>query len=160
MNPVLFRLDDRNYWNLTTREKIDAILTRSENRETFYKLLLKLCGICLERGLRLIIENPYSTQHYLYNNFLQEPAFVDKNRQQRGDVFRKPTGYWYFNCVPTYGHSYTRPERTATICRTKGSKVAGLCGEDRSMITPTYARNFICDFILGKEQPNTIPTLF
>jgi hypothetical protein len=24
---------------------------------------------------------------------------------------------------------------------------------ERSMISPDYARNFICDFILGKEQP-------
>lgn len=29
---------------------------------------------------------------------------------------------------------------------------AGLCSEERSMISPDYARNFICDFILGKEQ--------
>ena len=31
-------------------------------------------------------------------------------------------------------------------------KEKGLCSEERSMISPDYARNFICDFILGKEQ--------
>jgi len=34
----------------------------------------------------------------------------------------------------------------------KASKKSGLCSEERSMISPDYARNFICDFILGKEQ--------
>jgi hypothetical protein len=28
----------------------------------------------------------------------------------------------------------------------------GICNEERSLISPVYARNFICDFILGKEQ--------
>ena len=37
---------------------------------------------------------------------------------------------------------------------------SGICDEDRSMISPDYARNFICDFILGKEQDNTLLTLF
>lgn len=34
----------------------------------------------------------------------------------------------------------------------KPSKQTGVCSEDRSMISPDYARNFICDFIIGKEQ--------
>lgn len=36
----------------------------------------------------------------------------------------------------------------------------GICDEDRSMISPDYARNFICDFILGKEQKHTQLTMF
>ena len=36
----------------------------------------------------------------------------------------------------------------------------GICSEDRSMISPDYARNFICDFIIGKSQPDICPTLF
>lgn len=38
-------------------------------------------------------------------------------------------------------------------------KKAGLCSEERSMISPDYARNFICDFIIGKNQHFEI-TLF
>ena len=33
-------------------------------------------------------------------------------------------------------------------------------GIDRSLISPDYAHNFICDHILGKESGHTIPTLF
>lgn len=35
-----------------------------------------------------------------------------------------------------------------------------MCSEERSMISPDYARNFICDFILGKEQGNRQLNLF
>lgn len=35
-----------------------------------------------------------------------------------------------------------------------------MCSEERSMISPDYARNFICDFILGKKQRNTLNDLF
>lgn len=39
----------------------------------------------------------------------------------------------------------------------KGSSQAGLCSEERSMISPDYARNWICDFILGKVQKDKAP---
>ena len=39
-----------------------------------------------------------------------------------------------------------------TVMGSKGASKAGLCSEDRSMISPDYARNFICDFVLGKVQ--------
>ena len=42
----------------------------------------------------------------------------------------------------------------------KSSMKSGLCSEERSMISPDYARNFICDFIIGKEQKNTQLELF
>ena len=42
----------------------------------------------------------------------------------------------------------------------KPGKKKGLCSEERSMISPDYARNFICDFILGKEQIGTQLNLF
>jgi hypothetical protein len=36
----------------------------------------------------------------------------------------------------------------------------GICDEERSMISPDYARNFICDFILGKERVGTQLSMF
>ena len=42
----------------------------------------------------------------------------------------------------------------------KENPKAGLCSEERSMISPDYARNFICDFILGKEQVGTQLSIF
>jgi hypothetical protein len=78
----------------------------------------------------------------------------------RGDYFVKPTGYWYFNCEPTFGFSYQNDKEKKTIIKSKSASRTGLCSEDRSLISHDYARNFICDFILGKEQKNTQLKLF
>ena len=153
-------LENLNYQKMTTAQKIDAMLQRSKSRQYFYELIIKLVGVCLDRGFRIIIENPYSPLHYLCNNFFKAPDVFDRNRQRRGDFFNKPTGYWYFNCGPTIGYSYQNPKEKRTIFSCRGAKEAGLCSEERSLISPDYARNFICDFILGKPQPDICSTLF
>lgn len=159
-NPLYYTLENLNYQKMTTAQKIDAMLQRSKSRQYFYELIIKLVGVCLDRGVRIIIENPYSPLHYLCNNFFKAPDVFDRNRQHRGDYFTKPTGYWYFNCVPTHGSSYQEPKEKKTIYCCRGSNKAGICSEERSLISPDYARNFICDFILGKPQPDICPTLF
>lgn len=151
-NPPYFRLDNLNYRCLSLNNKLDTIIKRSEDRQYFYKLLYKLIGACLKKDLRIIFENPYSTQHYLYNNFLKQPNVIDNNRMLRGDYFKKPTAYWFFNCEPTYGKSYQNDKEQKTISKSKGAIKGGLCSEERSMISPDYARNWICDFVLGKKQ--------
>ena len=156
----LFRFSNKNYAKLNLREKTNKILKRGQDRQYFLALLTKMVTICQERGLRMIIENPFNGETFLRNNFVLPPTFVDKDRTMRGDYFRKPTAYWFIDCEPTNGFSLQRDKEIKTICGTKGSKEAGLCGEERSMISPDYARNFICDFILGKQQEITIPTLF
>ena len=108
----------------------------------------------------MIIENPSVGPNYLITgqNF-PPPTFVDKNRMERGDSFKKPTAYWFFNCERTYGFSRQNDKEQKIIRKCKPSKKAGLCSEERSMISPDYARNFICDFIIGKNQHFEI-TLF
>ena len=151
-----------NYQCMDIRQKTETILERSKNREYFYSLLIKLFGIVLDRNLRMIVENPYSGQHYLClpQNFVMPPTFIDHNRQRRGDYFRKPTAYWFVNCEPTCGHSFMKPKETKTVFTAKGAAHAGLCSEERSLISPDYARNFICDFVIGKEQLYSEPSLF
>lgn len=160
VNPCYFRLDNQNYKSLSMKEKFDSIIERADNRNHFYKLLYKLVANCMTRDIRIIIENPFSTLHYLHNNFLKEPSFVDKNRRIRGDYFQKPTGYWFFGCEPTNGRSYEEPKKKLVVWDAKSAPTSGLCSEERSMISPDYARNFICDFILGKEQAFSEPELF
>lgn len=78
----------------------------------------------------------------------------------RGDWFKKPTAYWFVNCEPTYGYSYQKDKEQKIINNCKSGVKAGICSEERSMISPDYARNFICDFILGKKQEIGQLTLF
>ena len=160
VNPCYMTLENKQYQVLSDRDKFKKILERIDNRNYFYKTLYKLVAICHFRGLRIIIENPYSPLHYLHNNFLQEPTIIDKNRRLRGDYFSKPTGYWFFGCEATNGFSATKPQKELRVWESKSASKAGLCSEERSMISPDYARNFICDFILGKSQRNTQLKLF
>ena len=151
-----------NYRSMTIKQKTDAILERDKHRAYFYGLAIKMFAVAAERGLRLIMENPWSENTYLKANFIIPPAIVDENRMLRGDYRVKPTAYWFVNCEPTHGKSIQcdKLKEKKTHMTSKGSGVAGLCSEERSMISPDYARNFICDFILGKEQPHTLLTLF
>lgn len=159
-NPRYFTLENNNYKSLSLEEKLDKIIERAHNREMFYELLIKLVGSCLKKDLRLIFKNPYSASHYLYDNFFKQPDIFDKNRMLRGDYFIKPTGYWFFNCSPTYGYSMQNDKEKKTIAHSKSAPQGGICSEERSMISPDYARNFICDFIIGKTQVYTQQTLF
>lgn len=142
---------------------MDKIIEFAREREKFYELLLMLVSICAHRGLRLIIENPWndSGETYLQRNFIK-PTIIDKDRTLRGDVFVKPTAYWFVNCENTVGYSYQKDQEVKIVYKAKDDhKVeTGTCSEARSMIHPDYARNFICDFILGKKQTFTQPTLF
>ena len=158
-----YSLDQRNIrmWG-DTKKKFDYMIDKNNSRSYMFGLLYKMCGVAMIRGLRLIFENPWSMNTYLKQNvFLKEPTIIDSDRTRRGDYYTKPTAYWYFNCDPTYGASFQRPrELRGAIINGRPSGKKGLCSEERSMISPDYARNFICDFILGKEQQGTQLALF
>lgn len=160
MNAAIFSGEWVNFKGKEMGEIEQILIKREQKRADFYILLLKMFNICTEKGIRLIVENPYSPQHYLYGNFPHKPAFVDKNRQIRGDFYVKPTQYWFHNCKPTFGRSETNPTEKRIVRHSKSSNRGGVCSKVRSEISPEYARNFICDFIIGKVQQNTLPTLF
>lgn len=149
---MAFFLSYTNYRCLSDTDKIKEILKRSEKRKEYYDRLIKFCAVCMKKGIRMIFENPWSEQTYLKANFIKVPDVVDMNRMLRGDYFKKPTAYWFFNCEPTYGESYQHDKKQKTIMTSKSAPKSGLCSEERSMISLDYARNFICDFILGKTQ--------
>lgn len=160
MSQMLISWTHRNYKNMTAKQKTDAILERSANRERFFALAVKMHSVCYQRGLRLIMENPWSEQTFLKTNFITNPSVIDNNRLLRGDHFIKPTAYWFVNCEPTHGKSLQPRKAGKNICQIEPNHQPGLCNEERSMISPDYARNFICDFILGKVQQHTELTLF
>lgn len=143
-----------NYRKKTMKEKTDLILERSHNREYFFSLAVKMLAVAQMRGLRLIMENPWSEQTFLKANFVMAPTLVDMDRTKRGDFFKKPTAYFFINCEPLDGETRQQSKVVKNILSSKSSGQAGLCSEDRSMISHDYARNWICDFILGIKQPD------
>ena len=135
----------------------------AQERELYYERLLMFVSICSHRELRLVIENPWNTSRntYLQVNFIA-PTIIDRNRTLRGDYFVKPTAYWFVNCENTIGYSMQKDKEVKIVYKTKDTRKieTGCCSEVRSMISPDYARNFICDFIIGKRQQHTLTTLF
>lgn len=156
-----FQLTHNNNAKKSIPERIEDAIDRLEKRTKFHTLLYKLVHIALSRKLRLIIENPATSPSYLIGtqNF-PAPSIIDFNRRLRGDYFTKPTAYWFFGCSPTHLGTYYPPREKKTILSAKASPSAGLCSEERSMISPDYARNFICDFILGRAQLGSQLSLF
>ena len=158
----------------------------SQERFYFYDLALKMTAVCQIKGLRMIMENPWHPTNFTNHFWFMRTTLIDKDRTKRGDYFHKPTAYWFVNCERTYGQTYqqTPPYKIKTITAGSGASrtkrnakkwmdkdvldnqfkdhnsKTGLCDEERSMISPDYARNFICDFILGKPQNNTQLNLF
>lgn len=153
-------LTDVNKRKMPMADRYQFVLNRSRNRQLFLERLIKLMGVCELRGLRLIVENPWAMQTYLKNGFIKAPSLIDNDRSMRGDYFVKPTAYWFINCEPTHGMTIQRDKNVKNVRDARPAKQAGLCSEERSMISPDYARNFICDFILGKQQINSQLQLF
>lgn len=150
---LFYSLNKNDFRNKPITYKIEYAIDRLQKRTLFHTILYKMTHVVCSRKIRLIIENPATPPNYLIQgqNFIP-PTFIDNNRLMRGDYFKKPTAYWFFNCNPTIGCSIKADKKSKRIQECKGNKVGGLCNEERSMMSPDYARNFICDFVIGKEQ--------
>jgi len=161
LSQMAMRMDNKNYRKLSDANKVKEIIKRSQNRQEFYERLLRFIAVCLEKGIRMIFENPWALDTYLKTNMIKKPDVIDENRMLRGDYMVKPTGFWFWNCKPTIG-LYTEQcdKEKRMVMWMRKAPIAGLCSEERSMISPDYARNFICDFILGKEQVGTQLSIF
>lgn len=152
-NNEMFFCGTNHAWRNTPRlEILDKIIERAQLRQHYYDILLKFIHVCESRQLRCIIENPYNAHHYWRFNLPVKPAIIDMNRRLKGDYYRKPTQYLFINCSPTgkVSMQLDKPERYINNQSTV----------ERSMISPDYARNFICDSILGIESGHSQPMLF
>lgn len=147
--------------NWSIEKIMEYNIQESKIREYYFSVLMSFFAVVDRKHLRLVVENPWNTSHmtYLQNNFI-EPTIIDNNRMLRGDYFTKPTAYWFVNCEPTYGFTLQKDKQRKVIMKCHGGTKKGICSEERSMISPDYARNFICDFIIGKKQKYTQVSLF
>ena len=159
-NEMYFCGTSYNLRNLSAPDKLRAIIVRSDKRQEYYKKVLQLITICEERWLKLVIENPYNAHHYWRFNFPNYPKVIDMNRTLRGDYFKKPTQYIFVGFEPGNGRSLAKVHKMEYIEDKPSSPVSGMCSAERSLMSPEYAHNFICDYILNEPSGNNIPTLF
>ena len=138
-----FRGEQRQDKSLSDAEKLQRGIVLHQELHNYYVLFSELCIVAIQKKLKLIIENPYSTAHYLTRYLSLKPKIIDTNRTLRGDNFKKPTQYWFINCEPKY-NIILEPltivkHKTVEWCLNK---------VERSMINPQYANRFIREFII------------
>lgn len=151
-NQMFFEGTNYAWRSMSQVEKLNRIIERADERHRYYRVLLMFVAVCERMQLRCIIENPYNAHHYWRFNFPYRPSVIDMNRRLKGDFFKKPTQYIFINCTPA-GKMSVQLDKAAKY-------VNNVDQVERSMISPDYARNFICDFILGIDSGHTQPLLF
>jgi len=145
-----FRGELYQFKNYTDQQKLEYDLKLHQELSENYELITKLAILILEKGLRLMIENPYSTQHYLSRYWCLNPAIVDKNRRDNGDYAEKPTQYWFIGFDPRQNLVFEPLEYVEyrNIERLSGSNRKVL----RSEIHPQYANRFIRQFLIDEVK--------
>lgn len=156
-----FRCDSLHEKKMSTKEKLLNCMKYQKELTTMYNLINKLIITCIDRNLRLIIENPYKTEHYLTRYWCLKPAIIDMNRRLRGDYYKKPTQYWFINCNPSNntilepmknnaieGIDIIRRMTPETVNHFKSLGIVANKQVLASMIHPDYANRFIREYIL------------
>lgn len=128
----------------TPVDKLEYDLKLHKELAELYELITKLAIVCIEKQIPLIIENPYSTTHYLTKYWAIKPKIIDMDRAKRGDYYRKPTQYWFIGCEPKNNFcadplSVNKLDKGIEYTPDKVK---------RSLIHPDYARRFIKEFII------------
>lgn len=148
-----------NKWS--KKQKMQYCLNLQAELTEMYELVNKMFIICIDKGLKLIMENPYSEQHYLRRYWCYPPSIIDKDRRERGDYFKKPTQYWFLNCEPSNNLILEAQNYNAIEC---ADAIRSMRKEDyektgaknvktaRSMIHPQYANRFIREYLIDYEQ--------
>ena len=142
-------------WSIEKKLKYDMKL-HTELHE-LYMLVSKLVCVCVWNNIPLIIENPYSQEHYLTRYWAVKPKVIDDDRRNRGDYFKKPTQYWFVNREPSNNFIFEPMPQNSIGCNDAirlmnkeswektGAKTVKVA---RSMIHPDYANRFIREFII------------
>lgn len=129
--------------NWGAEQKLEYDLKLHRELSELYEVVTKLAIVSIRRGVSLIIENPYSTTHYLVKYWAIPAKIIDMDRTIRGDYYKKPTQYWFINCEPKQNmilEAYKVNSRKA-IEHTHNKT-------ERSLISKEYANRFIREFII------------
>ena len=153
-----FRGQSASQKNWSKEKKMERCMTLLDELKSMYELVNKLYIICMRKNLKLIMENPYSEEHFLRRYWCEQPAIIDRDRRERGDYFKKPTQYWFLNCEPKnnlimeiVNNNSTSVKDAIRMGAKKALNEKGVeCSQKtaRSMIHPEYANRFIREYIL------------
>lgn len=140
---LLSRGDNYGQKKWSEKKKIEYSIEQMFMRNKYYLHLCNLCLIAIKKGFKLIIENPYGKNNFLKQYFPIKPKVIIMNRQKMGDFYKKPTQFFFINCNPEFNLQNEYNLENKIQKRIEDSR-----GIERSIISSTFAKNFIKDFII------------
>ena len=141
---LLSRGDSNGQKRWSEKQKLEYSMKQMQERSTFYTFFCSLCLIAIEKGFKLIIENPYGNVNFLKHFFPLKPEVVLFDRRKMGDLYKKPTQFFFINCVPEFklwGECVETME--------KRNAIEDNHGFSRSVISEKFAENFIKNYIIN-----------
>lgn len=139
---LISRGDNYGMKDFSEEEKLERSIFDMRQRVEFYRRLCQLCLIAKRKNFKLIIENPYGKVNFLKQFFPIKPALIIRNRMLWGDYFKKPTQFFFINCIPNF---YL--ERLSAMPK-ENNPIEKSRGFSRSKISSLFAENFIESVIL------------
>lgn len=158
---LYFRGDSFGDKNKPISDLMERDITLMDELAHLYKLVNMMFIVCIRKELRLIMENPYSSQHFLKNYWCYKPSFVDLDRRKRGDYYKKPTQFWFLNVEPRLNlvmdyiprNSIGAKDAIRYMTKKDWEKTGATSKKEaRSMIHPEYANRFIREFIITQTE--------
>lgn len=139
---LLSRGDSYEQKEWSVKKKLEYSMEQMQERSSFYTFLCSLCLLAIKRGFKLIIENPYGKVNFLKHFFPLKPEVVLLDRRKMGNFYKKPTQFFFINCVPEF-------KLWNECAETMGKKklIEDNKGFAHSIISPTFAKNFIKTYI-------------
>lgn len=133
----------------------------------FYGYFCKIALIALKKNIKMVVENPNANLQILKTFFPKEPSVIINDRTNFGDKYRKPTAFWFFNCVPSFNYIFENikndKKENITIKKVAQFEKQGFSSdfykkirEQRSIMSPTFADRFIREFVLEQEEADKI----
>lgn len=135
----------------TDDKKLQYDLKLHDELHNLYSLISKMAIVVIQKGLRMVIENPYADRHYLKNYWCLKPQIIDKDRTVNGDYYKKPTQYFFIGCKPEQNFIF-EPIEASEKKSVKFLKWNNDRQKERSLIHPQYARRFIKMYLMDADN--------
>ena len=151
--PLFFRGEGLQQKDWTDTQKLKYSMMLHDELHENYEAISKMASIVIDRGLQMVIENPYTAPHYLTMFWCLKPAIIDKDRRKNGDYMKKPTQFWFLGFKPKDNLVFEPIDyveyRTVKDMKGKDNKTRQV---RRSEIHPQYASRFIRQYVLDEKE--------
>ena len=153
--PLSFRGESPQQKNWSDEKKLEYSMNLHDQLHKFYILISKMVLVAKRKGLKMVIENPYTQPHYLTTYWCLKPSLIDKDRTNNGDYYKKPTQFWFINFEPKQNVVFEPLDYVEQMVISKVKVKDNLSVQtQRSMSHPQYASRFIRQFVLDEKVWN------